>query len=599
MSLTSDIWSVLTSRQRRWVLGAQILSIMMAFSTVAGIASIAPFFAVLGDPQLIDRTPLLHWLYQQGFSSHRSFTIALGLAFMGLVLLANLLNVVGSFVMIRLAYWIGADLQRVLFEEYLGRPYLFHARTSSALLFGNIIQETSRATNQILQHGLALITNSITALFIVVSVMVLNPLVAVAMIAALAGGYALIYLAVRNRLLRAGQAQSSLFVDLARIVNESLGAIKEITVLRTQRFFGDRFARASRDFAQATAHTLLIGQSPRYVMECVAVVGLVAFALLASASDHGVGRWLGQLTFLGFAAYRLLPTLQQAFAAVVRIRAERPGFTSIAPDLRLARARERTIATAAAADSTWQHAPRIEIRLEEVSLRYEPGRPAAVDNVSLRIPARASVGLVGTNGSGKTTLVDLIAGLLVPDSGRLEIDGMLLSATTRAAWQTRIGYVPQNIFLLDGSIAQNIAFGIPPGAIDHERLLAAARLARLDEFVSALPGGYDYVLGERGVRLSGGQRQRVGIARALYANASVLILDEATSALDGLTEQELMATIAALRGRYTVILIAHRLSTVRACDLIFELEGGQVKASGSYEWLIENSWTFQRMVNIA
>jgi ATP-binding cassette, subfamily B, bacterial PglK len=595
MTLVYDIWSVLAARQRRWVIGAQVLSIVMAFSTVVGIASIAPFFSLLGDPKLIDQTGLLHWLYHLGFSSKRSFTVALGLAFVGLVILANLINVIGSFLMIRLALWINTDLQSILFEEYLHRPYIFHARTPSAVLFNNVIHETIRATSQILQNAFSLITNIVTALFIIVSVMLLNPVVAAAMIGALAGGYVLIYLAVRNRLLQAGRTQSQFFVELTKTVNESLGAIKEILVLRTQQYFRGSFARSSEEFARAAAHTQLIAQSPRYVMECVAVVGLVAAALLASGRDQGIGPWLGQLTFLGFAAYRLLPTLQQAFVAIVRIRADRPGFTAIARDLRLARARKYAVA---AADSPWRESPRSEIRLEDVSFRYEPDRPLAIDGVSLRIPVRAAIGFVGANGSGKTTLVDLIAGLLVPAHGRIEVDGIALNDGNRTAWQGRIAYVPQNIFLLDTSIAENVALGIAGPEIDRERLLAAAQLAQLDEFVATLPGGYDHVVGERGVTLSGGQRQRLGIARALYADASVLILDEATNALDGLTEQEMMATIVRLRGRYTIIVIAHRLSTVRACDAIVEFDHGKVRASGTYEGLLRNSETFRRLANV-
>jgi ABC-type multidrug transport system fused ATPase/permease subunit len=223
----------------------------------------------------------------------------------------------------------------------------------------------------------------------------------------------------------------------------------------------------------------------------------------------------------------------------------------------------------------------------------------AASNVSLRIPARAAVGFVGANGSGKTTLVDLVAGLLVPAIGKIEVDGIALDDANRAAWQSRIAYVPQNISLLDTTIARNIALGIPRAAIDQERLLAAARLAQLDDFVRTLPRGYDHPVGERGMSLSGGQRQRMGIARALYTDASVLILDEATSALDGLTEQELMATILRLRGRYTIILIAHRLSAVRACDVIFELDKGKVTASGSYVDLLKNSETSRRLVNVS
>ena len=594
MNLVFDIWSVLTFRQRLWVLGAQLLSIVMALTTVAGIASIAPFFSVLGNPHLIDQSGPLVWLYHFGFSSRRSFTVALGLAFMGLVLLANLINVIGSFVMIRLAWSIGTDLQSILFAEYLHRPYLFHARTHSAVLFNNVIHETARATNHILQNAFSLVTNVITALFIIVSVMLLNPAVAAAMIGALAGGYVLIYLAVRNRLLRAGEIESHFYIEQTKIVNEGLGAIKEVLVLRIQNFFRGSFERSTRSVARAAARTQLIGQSPKYIMECIAVLGLVAVALLAG-SDDGIGPRLGELTFLGFAAYRLLPTLQQAFLAIVKIRANRAGFTSIAPDLRLARANERRVDTR---DCSWQGAPRLEIGLNEVSFRYEPDRPLAVSGVSLRIPAGAAVGFVGANGSGKTTLVDLIAGLLVPGTGQIEVDGIVLDAANRPAWQSRIAYAPQNIFLLDATIAQNVALSVSAGEIDRERLLAAARLAQLDEFVATLPLGYDHMVGERGRRLSGGQRQRIGIARALYRDASVLIMDEATNALDGLTEQELMATIVRLRGRYTVILIAHRLSTVRACDVIFEFDRGRVTGSGNYDGLLRDSKTFRRLVNV-
>jgi ABC-type multidrug transport system fused ATPase/permease subunit len=595
MNLLSDIWSVLSARQRRWVVWAQFLSILMACSTVTGIASIAPFFAVLGDPQLIGHPGPLHWLYLHfGFSSRRSFEIALGLGFMTVVLAANLVNIMGSFAMIRLSYWISTDLQSTLFEEYLTRPYVFHARTHSAVLLNKIIHETNRVSNDILQSIFSLVTNIATAVFIIISVMLLNPAIAAAMMIALAGGYVLIYLAVRNLLYRAGQIQSHFLIEQTKTVNESLGAIKEILVLRIQNFFRDNFERSSQAVARGAAHAQLVYQNPRHVMECVTVAGLVLVALLASSREDGIGPWLGQLTFLGFAAYRLMPTLQQAFTSVVRIRAERAGFASIAPDLRLARTREYVHG---ATDASWQDRPQREIHLKEVSFRYEPDRPPAASGVTMTIPARAAVGFVGANGSGKTTLVDLIAGLLVPETGQIEVDGIALDETNRAAWQSRIAYVPQSVYLLDKSIAQNVALGISGAAIDHERLLKAAQLAQLDEFVATLPGGYDHMIGERGMRLSGGQRQRIGIARALYKNASVLILDEATNALDGLTEQELMATILRLRGRYTIILIAHRLSSVRTCDVIFEVDHGKITGGGTYAELLGNSETFRRLVN--
>jgi len=567
----------------------------MAFSTIAGVASIAPFFAVLGDPQLIDQTGFLHWLYIYfRFPARRDFEVALGLGFMAIVFVANLINVAGSFLMARLAWWIGTDLQSVLFGEYLARPYAFHAATHSAVLFKNVIYETSRTTNEVFENVFMLITNIVTAMFIILTVILLNPAAAVAMIGALAGGYIVIYLAVRNRLLRAGRIQSLLFTEQTRIVNESLGAIKEILVLRIQKFFREAFERSSYAFARSAIHTELIARSPKHVMECVAVIGLVLLALLADNRAKGLGPWLGQLTFLGFAAYRLLPTLQQAFGSVVKIRGGHAGFVSIATDLRLARARKHCDNSV---DPSWQERPRQEIRFKNVSFTYESKPKAAVSEVSLRIPARGAVGFVGANGSGKTTLIDLVAGLLVPASGQIEVDQIILTADNRMAWQSRIAYVPQNIVLLDTTIASNVALGIPDAMIDRARLSEAARLAQLDEYVGTLPGGYEHVVGERGVKLSGGQRQRIGIARALYTDASVLILDEATNSLDGLTEQELMTTLLRLRGRYTIVLVAHRLSTVRACDVIFELSQGKISGSGTYSELLRDSETFRQLVH--
>jgi len=287
MRLLLDIWSVLTPRQRRRVLAAQILAIVMAFSTIAGIASIAPFFSVLGNPQLLDHNGLLHSLFTRfAFSDRRSFEVALGVAFITLVLVANIINAMGSFVMIRLACSIGTDLQSTLFGEYLARPYLFHARTHSAVMLNNIIHETTRAISDILHSTFSLVTNLVTATFIILTVVLLNPAVAAAMVVVLAGGYVLIYFAVRNRLSRAGMAQSHHYTELTKVAHESMAAIKEILVLRIQGFFRGKFARSSEAFARATAHTQLVGQSPRHIMECAVVAGLVVTALFVGKREE-------------------------------------------------------------------------------------------------------------------------------------------------------------------------------------------------------------------------------------------------------------------------------------------------------------------------
>jgi ABC-type multidrug transport system fused ATPase/permease subunit len=601
MSLASELWSILTPSQRRQMLTAQAISLAMACSTVTGIAAIAPFFAVLGEPRLIDQNALLHWLYLHGgFSSQRGFIVLLGAAFISLVLIANLINALGSLAMNRLALRVGNQLQTAMFADYLSRPYSFHAATNSATLVKNIVYESTRVTNGILLNGLILIANLVTASFIVLAIVLLNPMVAVAMIAGLAGGYASIYLAVRNPVLRFGRAQSQLAAEQAQIVNEAFGAIKELIVLHVQSFFRDRFERVSGALALAAAHCQIVAQSPRHLMECVAAAVLVGIALVLGGRGDGVAPWLGQLTFLAFAAYRLLPTLQQIFAMIVKIRADSPAFALIAPDLRRARAAHPAMTSMdlRRSESERRAHHRREIRLNDVWFRYADDRPWVLEGVSLSIAPQSTVGIVGANGSGKTTLVDLIAGLLVPAAGHVEIDGTALDDGNRAAWQTHVAYVPQNVFLLDAGIAQNIALGVAAPNIDRGRLLEAARLAQLDELIAALPQGLEHRVGERGVKLSGGQRQRIGIARALYREASILLLDEATNALDGLTERELMATLGRLRGRYTTILIAHRMSTVRSCDLIFQLEHGKLIGSGTFDALLKDSEAFRRMAGL-
>jgi ATP-binding cassette, subfamily B, bacterial PglK len=601
MTVLAEIWTILTPWQRRGILAMQAVSLVMAVSTTTGIAAIAPFFAVLGDPQLIDHNSLLHWLYARGgFASQRGFVVALGIAFIALVLSANLINVLGFLAMNRLALRIGNELQTALFTEYLSRPYAFHTTADSSTLFSNVVYETNRISDGILQNAFVLITNLVTAGLIVVSILLLRPTLAIAIVMGLAGGYSLIYLAVRNHLLRIGFAQSRFASEQAQIVKESLGAIRDIIILQVRGFFTGRFERASHGFLKGGADAQVVGQSPRYIMECVAAAGLVSVALVLSSRGSGAGSWLGLLTFLAFAAYRLLPALHQVFSAIVRIRADRAALDVLAPDLRRARAGRRAALAAerGSTDPFWIARPRNEIRLKGVSYSHGRDRSWALHDVSLRIPARAAVGIVGTNGAGKTTLLDLIAGLLTPAVGDIEVDGRVLDDDNRAAWQTCIAYVPQHIFLSDSSIAENIAFGVAADAIDRPRLLEAARLAQLDEFVMSLPNGYDQWVGDRGVAVSGGQRQRIGIARALYRKASVLLLDEATKALDGLTAHELMSTLRRLRGRYTVVLIAHGMSAVRACDVIFHLEQGKIVGSGTYEGLLKSSAVFRHMAGV-
>ncbi len=597
MSLFLELWRLLDTRQRRGFVLAQALALVMAAFTLAGVASVVPFFAVLADRQLISRNPLLSWLYQHfGFATQRSFVVALGVGVLAVVVLGNVINMLGSLALNRFAQRVGHHFCVALFDEYLHRSLQFHLASNSATLFNHVVWAVTRGTAGMLQSFLLLVTNIATSVLIIGAIVIIHPLIASIAAAALCGSYGLVYLLARQRLLRNGLLESRHNEERAKIVSEAFGAMREIIVLNGQAFFRQKFAHSSAALFRAALNTNTIAHSPRYILEAIIAAALVAGAMMSIGRDRSSGEWLAELSFLGFAAYRLLPSLQQIFHGVVKIRGDRAAFYRIAADLRAAcRPAHRSVRTPDAV--TWQGRPHASIELQGVQFSYASGRAPAIRDVHLTIPAAATVAFVGPSGSGKTTLAELILGLLWPTAGTIEVDGIALTASNRADWQSTIAYVPQHAFLFDASLAENVALATNFEQIDLERLSHALRLARLDEFLSTLPHGYREIVGERGVRLSGGQRQRVGIARALYRRASLLVFDEPTSALDGLTESEVMSTIEGLRGQCTIILIAHRTGTVRRCDLIFELNGGAVVTAGTYAQLARESERFERLLH--
>jgi len=576
MNFLVQIWRLLDGAQRRWVLMAQGASLLMASSTLLGIAAISRFFALVADPALVTQSQTLIQLRGYvGLQDDHGFVVLLGLFFGGMVILTNLLSWAGAYTLQRVALKVGDDIQAMLFREYLNRNALFHADTHSATLCNNVAYETERGVVTALESAFALITSLVTAVLVICTVLIVNPL-ASAMVGALVTGYGVIYFALRGRIYRAGEVGSTLAALRTKLILETFGAIKEITVARKQGFFEGRFEEASAGLSRRIAYLDALTSTPKYLMESMAVCGLIAVALMQPRSS-GVGHWLAQLTFLGFALYRLLPALQQSFACVVKIRAAGASFAVIAEDLRLARRRRPNCL---ASPPLVTGSPIRSIEMCKVSFRYGPCSAAVLDGVSLAIVPGTIVGLIGANGSGKTTLLDVLAGLLPPDSGQVIVDGAAIEGDGLARWQSHIAYVPQCPFLLDVSIEENIALGVEPGKIDRDKLQTAARLARFDEVVRNLPSGYRERIGERGTRLSGGQRQRLGIARALYSNASILLMDESTNALDEQVEAEVMTVIEGLRRSRTIVLIAHRRSTLERCDAIYELCRGKIMASG-------------------
>jgi ABC-type multidrug transport system fused ATPase/permease subunit len=581
MAIFLSVWRLLDRRQHRQLIGLGLLAVAMGLSTVGGIAAVLPFFAALADPNTIRHNTILRVLLPRlSFADDTVLVVALGVAFAALVLIANTINLAGFLAINRFAFRVGETLYVRLFAGYMQRDYLFHTRNHSSVLATRVLHETARVTSGILLQGLILMTSLVTIVCVAASMLLVNPVAAAGTIVGLGATYAAIYALARARLLRNGQIESRYDAERRRTVNESFAAIREITLLQARDSFVMRFTEQCRAISLATCNTIAIAYSPRYILECITVFCLIGVALYLHSHTGTYGPWIAQLSFVGFAAYRLLPALQQSFAAVVRIRSDRPAFAAIHKDLerRPLQPGHHRIATL---ERSWGDRPRREIRLHEVSFRYAPERPEAVSGVSLVLPAAQIIGFVGPNGSGKSTLLDLICGLLTPQSGHIEIDGVRLGPENCAAWQSAIAYVPQQVFLFDATLAENIACGVPVAQINHERLEAAVRLARLTECVACLPHRYAEMLGERGCRLSGGQRQRLAIARALYRGASMLILDEATSSLDAAAEGEIVETLLALRPEKTILVSAHRAAAARRCDLVFELRNGGLVGSGT------------------
>ncbi len=468
MKTLLEIWRLLSPRQRRRLVLLQFIALAMAISTLCGIAAVVPFLTVLGETLSGDRTDEYLWLHEfLGLGSDRAFVTALGVAFVGLVMLANLVNLAGSLLMTRFAYAVGNEFQVAMFDEYLHRDGHFHTRNNSATLASKVIHEAGRVTTHVLHGGLNLVTGLITSALIAGSLVIVNPLVAFLAVAVLGASYLLSHAAARRRLMHNGRIESMHAAERIKTVNEAFGGIREVILLGGQPHFVRRFRVSCDAMARTLMSTLAISRSPKYILECLVVATLVGSAILLGDRGGDSGEWLAQLAFVGFAAYRLLPALQQVFSSSVQITANGAAFRDVAAELRRARARELT-ADADQVVVPWATRPPHEIQLTSLCFRYDPDQPYAILDLTLRIPAGAIVGLVGANGAGKSTLVDIIAGLLTPESGRISVDGVTVDERSRRAWQSSVAYLPQNVFVLDATVAENIALGVPAATIDWD-----------------------------------------------------------------------------------------------------------------------------------
>ena len=591
------LYSLLDARERKRGLLVFLLLLVVAFVEVLGVASVMPFIAVLSNPEVIDANPYLAWFFNRlGFESKSSFLYFLGLAFFVVLATSLTFKALGVWAQLRFSHNRNFSWSARLVGAYLRQPYEWFLNRHSANLATSILAEVSQVINGALLPAMQAIAQALVAFFLLVLLFAADPILALFVGGGFGGGYVLIATLLRRRLRRIGKMRGAANRRRFHIVEEAFGGIKDVKVFGLEESFIQRFRGPAGTLAQTQISSSMISQLPSFAMQGLLFGGMLLVLLYLMGSRGGLQEALPVIGLYAFAGYRLMPALQNVYQALSQVRFNEPAIDSLAEDLHtLSPGYSNRPLDSEKVSGCMQLTDRLE--LDAVTYQY-PGAPLPVlRGLSLVIPAQHRIALVGSTGSGKTTTVDLVLGLLAPASGAIIVDGTVIDPGNVRAWQRNLGYVPQQIFLSDDTVAGNIAFGQPPGKIDMAAVERAAQIANLHEFVvKELPDGYQAMVGERGVRLSGGQRQRIGIARALYHDPDLLVMDEATSALDNITERAVMEAVHNLGRRKTVILIAHRLSTVRDCDCIYLLEHGQVVASGTYDDLVASEQRFRAMV---
>lgn len=587
--LLARLWGDLPPPRRRQFILILALMVASAFAEVASLGALLPFLGLLASPDRVFNNPWVSRMaHAFGLARPDQLLLPLTVTFAVVALLAGAIRMLLLWVSTRFTFATGADLSIEVYRRTLYQPYHVHIGRNSSEVISGITNKVGGTVLGVLLPLMTLTSSAMLLVAIPLALIAIDPAVALAASAGFGASYAVITWLSRRRLYQNSQRIADEDTRVLRALQEGLGGIREVLLEGAQPVFCDIYRKADQQLRRAQGDNVFIAQSPRFAMEAIGMVLIAALAYGLTRQGHMSIGALPVLGALALGAQRLLPALQQAFSAWAAIAGSKAHL-------------------AATIDLIEQPLPpglleppgpllqfQRTIQFREVRFRYGSAGPWVLDGLTFTVSKGARVGLVGRTGSGKSTALDLLMGLLQPTEGEVLVDGESMAGRRVSSWQRIIAHVPQNIYLADTTIAQNVAFGILPDKIDMARVRAVAQCAQLAEFIESRPQGYQTVVGERGVRLSGGQRQRIGIARALYKRASVLVFDEATSALDDATEQAVMRAIDGLGSELTIILIAHRLTTVRHCDTIIELEHGRVVAQAPYTELLERSESFRQ-----
>lgn len=595
IKLVKEVFLLLTNSQKQRFYFLQFLVVVMAFAELLGIASIAPFMALLGDIGMLQRDNFLSEIYRySGVDSERDFVILVGTVVLLTLVLSSLVSMYTTWKLSIYATKVGTEIADQLYSYYMSQGWLFHTSNNSADLTKKIVNETERLTMQVLLPFMILNSRLVLSIVISFTLFLYDPVVATAGLLLFGLTYFVLFKYVRRSLNANGERISEAHSTRYRLINEGFGGFKDITLFGRQKTFVQRFALSGKSLAQGLGVNNAISMVPRYAVELLAFGSMIALILVLFDYYNGnLGQILPVLSIYVLAGFKLLPAFQHVYSSLAQIKGALPAYLALRGDL------ISSYNMNGALESEKDKIDRLkkEVVIKDAYFTYPGNNKPDIHHLNLVIPAKSVVGFVGPSGSGKSTIIDILLTLIDIDKGTFMVDDVTINNSNKYAWRQLIGFVPQIIFLSEGTICENVAFGIPLAEINITKVEKALKLAHLTETVSKLEKGLHTMVGERGVKLSGGQRQRLGIARALYHDPDILVFDEATSALDGLTEKLIMDAIQEFHGTKTIIMIAHRLKTVQMCERIYFVDAGSIVDSGSYQELYLNNQSFKKMAD--
>lgn len=571
------VFSILTPHQLRICAALIVLMFIGAIFEAIGIGALYPLITIISNPDFLEKHNSIAKICNIiGISTHKNLIIFSALALVIFYIIKNLFTLFETKMQINFSLNNQKDYTTRLYSYYLSKPYLYHVNTNISILSRNILNGGSQIFSEILIYELSIITELITAFIIWLMLFFMDIFMALSVACVLGPLVILIVRAFRKTISYRGEMRNRNIQGIIKWVNQGFGSIKETKVMQTEQYFIDNFSKTYNDYADSSCIFIFLDKIPRVVIELIGIGGILLTIIAKMLLGTNPASIVPSLGVLAFAAVRLMPSMNKIISMFNSIKFRMPLFNEIYDDLIAVKNKkdysERTQITKAIEDLSFSK----NIEVKELSFRYPSKDENVFTNATFNIPKGSFIGIVGPSGAGKTTFVDILLGLLKPTSGDILVDGQSIFNNI-PGWLNNISYVPQAIYLIDGSIRENIALGIADEDISDEKISKVLKMAELYDFVQTLPDKENTNVGDRGAKLSGGQKQRIGIARALYHTPDILVLDEATSALDSETEKSITSTILKLKGSITIISIAHRISTLEACDFKIKFENGAAK----------------------